>query len=95
MKISLIVAMSSNRVIGYQNRMPWHLSADLKRFKALTRYSPVLMGRKTFESIGKPLVERTNIILSQRWIMLQPVVSFFNRLKTQWSLPRNVERSFL
>jgi dihydrofolate reductase len=65
MKISLIVAMSSNRVIGHQNRMPWHLSADLKRFKALTRSSPVLMGRKTFESIGKPLIERTNIILSQ------------------------------
>lgn len=65
MKISLIVAMSENRVIGRDNKMPWHLSADLKRFKAITMNAPILMGRKTFESIGKPLVGRTNMILSQ------------------------------
>ncbi len=64
MKISLIVAMSENRVIGRDNKMPWHLSADLKRFKSITMNSPILMGRKTFESIGKPLVGRTNMILS-------------------------------
>jgi dihydrofolate reductase len=64
MKISLIVAMSENRVIGRDNKMPWHLSADLKRFKSLTMNSPILMGRKTFESIGKPLIGRTNMILS-------------------------------
>lgn len=65
MKISLIVAMSSNRVIGLNNRMPWHLSADLKRFKQITLGSAVLMGRKTYESIGRPLPGRTNIIISK------------------------------
>ncbi len=65
MKISLIVAMSANRVIGLNNKMPWHLSADLKRFKAITMNAPILMGRKTFESIGKPLIGRTNMILSR------------------------------
>jgi dihydrofolate reductase len=65
MKISLIVAMASNRVIGNNNVMPWHLSADLKKFKKITMGSPILVGRKTYESIGKPLPGRTNIILSR------------------------------
>ena len=65
MKISLIVAMSSNRVIGLDNQMPWHLSADLKRFKKITLGFPIVMGRKTFESIGRPLPGRTNIIISR------------------------------
>ena len=65
MKISLIVAMASNRVIGLDNQMPWHLSADLKKFKQITMGSPILMGRKTYESIGKPLPGRTNIIISR------------------------------
>lgn len=65
MKISIIVAMASNRVIGLNNKMPWHLSADLKRFKKITLGFPVLMGRKTFESIGRPLPGRTNIVLSR------------------------------
>lgn len=65
MKISLIVAMSANRVIGRDNKMPWHLSADLKRFRTITMNAPILMGRKTFESIGKPLDGRTNLILSK------------------------------
>ncbi len=65
MKISLIVAMASNRVIGADNKMPWHLPADLKRFKQITMGSPVLMGRKTHESIGRPLPGRTNIIISR------------------------------
>lgn len=65
MKISLIAAMASNRVIGLNNKMPWHLSADLKKFKKITMGSPVLMGRKTHESIGKVLPGRTNIILSR------------------------------
>lgn len=65
MKISLIAAMASNRVIGLNNQMPWHLSADLKQFKKITMGSPILMGRKTFESIGKPLPGRTNIVISR------------------------------
>ena len=65
MIISLIVAMDENRGIGVDNRLPWHLSADLKRFKALTMGHHLVMGRKTYESIGKPLPGRTSIIITR------------------------------
>ncbi len=65
MRISIIVAMASNRAIGLNNQMPWHLSTDLKKFKAITMGSPILMGRKTYESIGRPLPGRQNIIISR------------------------------
>jgi dihydrofolate reductase len=64
MKISLVVAMSKNRVIGVDNRMPWHLSADLKRFRRITMGKPIIMGRRTHESIGRPLPGRKNIVLT-------------------------------
>ena len=64
-KISLIVAMSSGRVIGDKNGLPWHLPADLAHFKLLTYGKTVLMGRKTFESIGRPLAGRKNLVLSR------------------------------
>lgn len=64
MIISLISAMGRNRVIGINNTLPWRLPADLKHFKQITLGKPVLMGRKTYESIGKPLPDRTNIIIS-------------------------------
>ena len=57
--------MASNRAIGLNNQMPWHLSADLKKFKQITMGSPILMGRKTYESIGRPLPGRINIIISR------------------------------
>lgn len=63
--ISLIVAIADNGIIGNNNEMPWHLPNDFKFFKEKTLNKPVLMGRKTFESIGKPLPNRTNIILSR------------------------------
>jgi dihydrofolate reductase len=63
-RVSLIVAMASNRVIGAGNQMPWHLSADLKRFRAITWGKPILMGRKTHESIGRPLPGRQNLVLT-------------------------------
>lgn len=62
--ISIIAAMTKNRVIGRNNRLPWHLSDDLKNFKKLTVGNTVIMGRKTFESIGKPLPDRNNIVIS-------------------------------
>lgn len=65
MKISLIVAMTEDRVIGKQNRLPWHLPEDLKRFKQTTMGHTLVMGRKTFESIGRPLPGRRNIVLSR------------------------------
>ncbi len=64
-KISMIAAMANNRVIGQDNKMPWHLPADLQHFKAVTMSKPVIMGRKTFESIGRPLPGRKNIIISR------------------------------
>nr|WP_024871249.1 type 3 dihydrofolate reductase [Tolumonas lignilytica] len=65
MLISLIVAMAKNRVIGRGNQMPWHLPADLRHFKNVTFGKPVIMGRKTFESIGRPLPGRRNIVISR------------------------------
>ncbi|MCZ6559577.1 MAG: type 3 dihydrofolate reductase, partial [Gammaproteobacteria bacterium] len=64
MKISLILAMGRNRVIGRDNQLPWHLPADLAHFKATTMGKPILMGRKTWESIGKALPGRKNIVLT-------------------------------
>jgi dihydrofolate reductase len=61
----LVVARARNGVIGKDGAMPWHLPADLKRFKAMTVGKPVIMGRKTFESIGKPLPGRHNIVLTR------------------------------
>ncbi|RUM49828.1 MAG: type 3 dihydrofolate reductase [Marinomonas sp.] len=63
--LSLIVAMSSNRVIGVNNSLPWHLPNDLKYFKQATMGKPIVMGRNTFESIGKPLPGRRNIVISR------------------------------
>lgn len=65
MKLSISVAMAENRVIGINNKMPWHLSADLQYFKKITMGKPILMGRRTFESIGRPLPGRENIIISR------------------------------
>jgi dihydrofolate reductase len=63
--VSLILARAENGVIGAAGRLPWHISADLKHFKALTVGKPVVMGRKTFDSIGKPLPRRTNIVVTR------------------------------
>jgi dihydrofolate reductase len=63
--ITLIVAVADNGVIGRENALPWHLPEDLKRFKRLTMGKPMIMGRKTFESIGKPLPGRLNIVVTR------------------------------
>lgn len=65
MTIALIFAINHNNVIGDRGKLPWHLSNDLKRFKEITTGGTVVMGRKTFESIGKPLPKRRNIVLSR------------------------------
>jgi dihydrofolate reductase len=64
--ISLIVAASANNVIGAAGELPWHLSDDLKRFKSLTMGKPIVMGRKTFESIGRALPGRHNIVITRQ-----------------------------
>lgn len=66
--ISIIVAVAENGVIGDQNTLLWHISEDLKHFKALTTGHPVVMGRKTYESLGRPLPNRTNVVVSRQQI---------------------------
>jgi dihydrofolate reductase len=65
MSISLIVAMAKNRTIGVNNTLPWRCSEDLKHFKALTMGHHMIMGRKTFDSIGKPLPGRTTVVVTR------------------------------
>ena len=64
--ISVIVAIARGGVIGGENRLLWHISEDLRRFKALTTGHPVVMGRKTWESLGRPLPNRTNVVITRR-----------------------------
>jgi dihydrofolate reductase len=64
--IALIVAAADNDVIGRDNALPWHLPADLKHFKRITMGKPIIMGRRTFDSIGRPLPGRSNIVISRR-----------------------------
>ncbi|EAQ63511.1 dihydrofolate reductase [Marinomonas sp. MED121] len=64
--LSLIVAMAQNHVIGINNSLPWHLPNDLKYFKKVTMGKPIIMGRKTYESIGKPLPGRRNIVITRQ-----------------------------
>ncbi len=66
MKLSLLVAVSENNVIGREGDLPWHLSADLRRFKRVTMGHVMVMGRKTWESIGRPLPGRTSIVISRQ-----------------------------
>src|SRR5690554_1033476 len=65
MKVTVVVAMSTNRVIGRNNKLPWYIPGDLKFFKQVTMGKPVVMGRKTYESIGKPLPGRDNIVITR------------------------------
>ncbi len=78
-RISIIAAMDRNNAIGKGNQLPWHLPVDLKRFKALTMGKPILMGRKTAQSIGRALPGRTNLVLTRSGEMpfagMEPVAS--------------------
>ncbi|MBE8214974.1 MAG: dihydrofolate reductase [Endozoicomonadaceae bacterium] len=65
MQIALIAAIANHAAMGFKNKLPWHLPDDLKRFKAITLNKPVIMGRKTFDSLKKPLQQRLNIVLSR------------------------------
>ena len=66
MRLSIIVAMANNGVIGRDGGLPWHISEDLKRFKRITMGNPILMGRKTYDSIGRPLPGRQSIVISRQ-----------------------------
>jgi len=78
-RCSIIAAVSNNYVIGKDNRIPWHISKDFKFFKEKTLDSTVVMGRKTYESIGKPLPKRRNIVLSRNTINNTSVTTYSNK----------------
>lgn len=75
MIVSLVAALDENRLIGSDNGMPWYLPADFRHFKKITMGKPVIMGRKTFESIGKPLPGRQNIVISRSGFVAEGVFS--------------------
>jgi dihydrofolate reductase len=72
--ISIVVAISENNAIGKNNQLLWHLSADLKHFKEITSGHTIIMGRKTYDSIGKPLPNRRNIVISRNTDLILPGV---------------------
>jgi dihydrofolate reductase len=87
--ITLIAACSKNRVIGKDNKLIWHIPDDLKRFKKLTGGNPILMGRKTFESIGRALPNRVNIILTRDKTFTAPGCLIYNNLEEVIALYRS------
>ncbi|MDO6637170.1 type 3 dihydrofolate reductase [Pseudoalteromonas carrageenovora] len=91
MIISMIAAMANNRVIGLDNKMPWHLPADLQHFKRVTTGKPVIMGRKTFESIGRPLPGRRNIIITRNNEYSAPGIETVTTPEAALKLVSNVE----
>ncbi len=91
MKVTLIAAMARGRVIGRQGRVPWHLPEDLKRFRRRTTGHAVIMGRKTFESIGKPLPKRRSIVISRQSDYLHPDVEVACSLEAALALAGNDE----
>lgn len=95
MPLSIIAAVARNRVIGVENRLPWHLPADLKHFKSLTLGKPILMGRKTFESIGKALPGRRNIVISHNSHYLAPECEVVSSLAGALSLTTNDQEVML
>ena len=94
-RICLIVALAANRVIGKNNALPWHLPADLKRFKALTMSHPVVMGRKTHESIGRPLPGRRNLIVTRNRGYSAPGCEVVHSLDEATAACRDAETLFI
>lgn len=93
--ISLIAAMSKNRVIGVDNQLPWHLPADLKHFKALTLNKPIIMGRKTYESIGRPLPKRRNIIISRQAGYIVENCDVYSTLEAAFAATHDAEETMV
>jgi len=89
MKIAAIVAASINRVIGKGNEIPWYLQADFKFFKSTTMNHHIIMGRKTFESIGKPLPKRTNIVITRNPFFIASNVIVVNSLEAAFEVAQS------
>src|ERR1043165_1052456 len=93
--ISLIVAMSENRVIGRGGKLPWHLPADLRHFKELTTGHSIIMGRKTFDSIGKPLPNRRNIVITHDRDFRAAGIELAQNLQSALPLTQNEDEVFV
>lgn len=93
MRCALIVAVAENRVIGVDNKMPWHIPADLKYFKKITMGKPLLMGRKTFESLGKPLPGRPHIVISRDRSFQYPGIEVRHSLEEGFELAKATAES--
>ncbi|MBH3431258.1 dihydrofolate reductase [Pseudomonas alkylphenolica] len=99
--LSLIAALADNRVIGIDNRMPWHLPGDFKYFKATTLGKPIIMGRKTWDSLGRPLPGRLNLVVSrQPGLQLEGAEVFASLDEAmlraeQWALAQGVDELML
>jgi dihydrofolate reductase len=94
-KLSIIVAMSSNHVIGVNNTLPWHLTEDLKYFKSLTTGHTIIMGRKTYESIGRPLPHRRNIVISRDTETTYEGVEVVHSIEDAFSISKNDNEVFV
>lgn len=99
--LCLIAALAENRVIGCNNQLPWHLPADLKHFKALTLGKPIIMGRKTWDSLGRPLPGRLNLVVSRQLDLHLPGAEVFASLEAamaradQWAAAEGVDELML
>ncbi len=93
--INIIVATSKNNQIGINNKLPWHISEDLKYFKCTTSGKTILMGRKTFESIGKPLPNRKNIVLTRDMNFKPDGVTVIHSLEEALEICKNEENIFI
>lgn len=95
MKLSLILAVAENKVIGNDNKLAWHLPADLKYFKNLTNGHHIIMGRKTYESIGKPLPNRTTVIITRNTAYKANGCIVVNSLQAAIAAAKNDEEAFI
>jgi dihydrofolate reductase len=100
-RLCLIAALAENRVIGRDNQLPWHLPADLKHFKALTLGKPIIMGRKTWDSLGRPLPGRLNLVVSRQADLQLEGAEVFASLDqaisraSQWATAQGVDELML
>lgn len=99
--LSIVVALADNQVIGINNTLPWHLPADLKHFKALTTGKPIIMGRKTWESLGRPLPNRLNIVVTRQAdfeaVGAEVITSIEKAIEraNQWAVTQSVDEVML
>lgn len=91
--VTIVVAMGKNHGIGKENQLLWHLPKDLKHFKELTSGHPIIMGRKTYESIGKPLPNRTNIVISRKQDWFQEGILIVGSIKEAVKFAQKIDEN--